>query len=90
MVELKLYVSEVDFEAAIQLFAGSGMAGSAAAAAASILPDSAKEELAVKYLNANAEKLESMLEAAALRKGVHVNISDASARVVTAEEKNSQ
>lgn len=82
MVELKLYVSDVDFDAAIKLFAGTGVAGSAAVAAAGLLPDSAKEELAVKYLNASAEKLESMLETAAERKGVKVKITGAQAKVV--------
>ncbi len=84
MVELKLYVSDVDFESVIRLFAGTGMAGSAAVMAASVLPDSAKEELAVKYLNASAEKLEAMLETAAERKGVRVKISGARATVVEA------
>ena len=82
MVELKLYVNEVDYEAAIQAFAGTGFAGSAAALAARALPDSAKEELAVKYLNSNAGKLESMLETAAARKGIHVRISGAQASIV--------
>lgn len=82
MVELKLNVSEVDFEAAIQLFAGSGMAGGAASMAARLLSDDAKEELAVKYLNANADKLAQMLETAAARKGVHIRVSDAQANIV--------
>ena len=81
MIELKLHVSEVDFEAAIQMFAGNGLSG-VAALAARALPDSAKEELAVKYLNASAEKLESMLETAAERKGVRVKITGAQAAVV--------
>lgn len=85
MIELKMQVSEVDFDAAIRLFAGTGVAGSAAAMAAGLLSDSAKEELAVKYLNANAEKLESMLEAAAERKGVHVKIRGAQAAAVAEE-----
>ena len=82
MIELKLYVSDVDYEAAIQAFAGTGLAGSAAALAARALPDSAKEELAVKYANASAEKLEGMLEAAAERKGIRVKISGAQATVI--------
>ena len=81
MIELKLYVSEVDFEAAIQLFAGSGAIGGAAALAARALPAGAKEELAVRYLNASAEKLESMLESAAEKKGVRLKISGAQATV---------
>ena len=82
MVELKMQVSEVDFEAAIQLFAGTGVAGSAAVLAARVLPDSAKEELVVRYLNSNAVQLQSMLEAAAAKKGVHVKISGAVASIV--------
>ena len=82
MIELKLYVSEMDYEAAIQAFAGTGVVGSAAALAARALPDSAKEELAVKYVNSNAEKLEGMLEAAAERKGIRVKVSGAQAAVV--------
>ena len=85
MVELKMYVSEVDFDAAIRMFAGTGMAGNAAAAAAGLLSDSAKEELAVKYLNANSEKLEAMMEAAAERKGVRVKFTGACASLVKEE-----
>ena len=82
MIELKLYVSEVDYESAIQAFAGTGLAGSAAVLAAKALPDSAKEELAVKYMNANAEKLEGMMEAAAERKGFRMKLSGAQATVI--------
>lgn len=82
MVELKLYVSEVDFESAIQAFAGTGFAGNAAVLAAKALPDSAKEELAVKYVNSNAEKLEEMLASAAARKGIRVKFSGAQATVI--------
>lgn len=82
MIELKLYVNEVDYESLIEAFAGTGFAGSAAVMAARALPDSAKEELAVKYLNMNAEKLENMLESAAERKGVRVRISGAQANVI--------
>ncbi len=81
MIELKLRVSEVDFEAAIRLFAGNGISG-VAAMAARALPDSAKEELAVKYLNGSAEKLSSMLETAAKNQGVHLRVTDARAVVV--------
>ena len=82
MIELKLYVSDVDYEATIQALAGTGFAGSAAVLAARALPDSAKEELAVKYMNANAEKLESMMEAAAERKGFRMKFSGAQATVI--------
>ena len=82
MFELKMYVSEVDYEAAIQALAGTGFAGTAAAMAARALPDTAKEELAVKYMNANAGKIESMLETAAAKKGVHVRLTGAQACIV--------
>ena len=82
MIELKLYVSEVDFDSVIQRFAGSGSMGSMAAMAAGLLSDSAKEELAAKYLNASSDKLEAMLQDAAERQGLHMRLSGAQARVV--------
>lgn len=82
MIELKLYVSEMDYEAAVQLLTGGGVAGSAAAMAARVLPDGAKEELAAKYINASAAKLQTMLEQAAASKGVHVKLTGAQAAVV--------
>ena len=84
MIELKLYVSEVDFEATIQALAWTGFARSAAVLAARALPDSAKEELAVKYMNANAEKLQDMMQSAAERKGIRMKISGAQASIVDA------
>ena len=86
MIELKLYVSEVDYTSVIEAFAGTGFAGSAAVLAAKALPDAAKEELAVKYMNANAGKLEAMLENAALRKNVRVKVTGAQAAVVEPAE----
>lgn len=82
MVELKLNVSEVDYDAVINLLSGGGMAGAAVAMAARVLPDSAKEEYAVKYINSNARKLESMLETAAAKQGVHLRITEARAAIV--------
>ena len=82
MIELKLVVSEVDYESIIGAFAGTGFAGSAALLAARALSDSAKEELAVKYMNANADKLEDMLESAALRKNIRLKVTGAQASVV--------
>mgnify|MGYP007102050031 CR=1 FL=1 len=79
MVELKLCVSDVDYDAAIRALSGGGVAGAAAAMAARALSDSAKEEFAVKYINSNARKLESMLETAASKQGIHLRISDAQA-----------
>ena len=82
MIELKLNVSEIDFEAAIRLLAGSGMAGNAAVIAAGALSDSAKEELAVMFLNNSAEKLQSAMESFAEKQGVHVKVSGAQATVI--------
>ncbi|MGM9614244.1 MAG: hypothetical protein ACI3W7_01775 [Oscillospiraceae bacterium] len=82
MIELKMYVSEVDFDAVIRQLAGTGMAGSAAVMAAGMLSDHAKEELAVKYINGNSGRIESMMEEAASRKGMHIKITGAHAEVV--------
>ncbi len=82
MIELKLYVSEVDYASAIQAFAGTGLAGSTAVMAMKALPNSAKEELVVKYLNSNAEKLQGMLADAASRQGIRLTVSGAQATVV--------
>ena len=80
MVELKFNVSDVDFDSVIQALAG-GLAGPAALAARA-LPDSAKEELAAKYINANAAKLEDWIESALASKGVKMKISGAQATVL--------
>lgn len=83
MVELKLYVSEIDFEALLKLMAnGNAMGMAAAAMAARALPDSAKEEMAVKYINASSGKIEQMFENAAASKGVRMKITGAQASVV--------
>ncbi len=82
MIELKMYVSEIDFDAVIRLLAGSGLAGNAAVLAAGMLSDSAKEELAVKYINGNTGRIESALENAASKKGLRVKITGTHAGVV--------
>lgn len=81
MVELKLYVSDVDYDAAIKALSGGGVAGAAVAIAAMALSDEAKEDYAVKYINANSRKLESMLETAAAKQGIHLRISGAQATI---------
>lgn len=86
MVELKLYVSDVDYDAAVKALSGGGMAGAAIAMAAKAMADSAKEEFAVKYINNNSRKLESMLETAAAKQGIHLRISGAQA-TITEENK---
>lgn len=84
MVELKLYVSDVDFEALLKMMAGSGnaMGMNAIAMAARALPDSAKEEMAVKYINGSAGKIGQLFENAAAAKGVRMKITGAQASVV--------
>ena len=80
MVELKLNVSDVDFDSVIQALAGH-LAGPAAMAAR-LVPDSAKEDMVVQYINANSEKLEQMFENALASKGVKLKISGAQATKV--------
>lgn len=82
MIELKLYVSDVDYEAVIKALSGSGIPAGAAAMAVRAMPERAKEELAVKYLNGSARKLETMLENGAAQKGVRLKISGSQATVV--------
>ena len=84
MVELKLYVSEVDYEALIKLVTGAsaGTGAAAIAMAARALPDRAKEEMAVKYINASSGKIEHMFENAAAARGVRMKITGAKASVV--------
>ncbi len=79
MVELKLYVSDVDYGSVIQALAGR-LPGPAAMALRA-LPDSAREELAVKYINGNASKIEDWVESALAAKGVRVKITGAHASV---------
>ena len=80
MVELKLYVSDVDYESLIQALAG--RVPGPAVMAARVLPDGAKEELVVKYINSNSSKLEGWMASALASKGVHLKISGAQATVV--------
>ena len=85
MVELKLNVSDVDYDAVVKLLSGGGLAGAAIAMAASALSDDAKEEFAAKYINNNAHKLESMLETAAAKQKIHLRISGAQAAVINTD-----
>lgn len=80
MIELTLTVRDVDYDALIARFGGS--LGGVAAMAAKALPQSAKEELAVKYLNSNAGKLSQKLEDMARQNGVGVTVETAKAKVV--------
>ena len=81
MIELRFTVSDVDYEAMIQAMTGgrpNPMASMALMAARS-MTEAAKEEMLVKYLNANAEFLSRQLENAARSKGVRVKVSGAQA-----------
>ncbi len=80
MIELTLTVRDVDYDALIARFGGS--LGGVAAMAAKALPQSAKEEMAVKYLNSNAGKLSQKLEGMARQNGVGVTVASARAKVV--------
>lgn len=78
MIELKLNISEVDYESLIKAFAGA--LSTPAILAAKALPDSAKEDLAVKYLNSNAPKLCAALENVAAKKGIRLTATSAEAK----------
>lgn len=84
MVELKLYVSDVDYEALLKRMSGSGsaMGMNAIAMAARALPDGAKEEMAVKYINGSADKISRLFENVAAGQGVRLKITGAQASVV--------
>ena len=77
MVELKFNVSDVDFESVIGALGGGIPAPMVMAAR--MMPDSAKEELVVKYINSNAGRLEGWLENALASKGVRMKITGAQA-----------
>ena len=80
MVELKLNVSDVDYDSLLQALAG-GVPG-AVMMAARAMPDGAKEEMAVRYINANASLLESRFQQALAARGIRATISGAKATVV--------
>lgn len=80
MIELKLYVSDVDYESVVQALSGK-LAGPAVLAAKA-LPDGAKEEMAVRYINGSASKLEEMMENALASKGVKLKITGAQASII--------
>ena len=81
MVELKFTVSDVDFDTVIQALAG--QLAPPVVLAARAMPDEAKEELVVRYINANAGQMERQFEAALAAKGVRLKISGAKATLVT-------
>ena len=77
MIELKFCVSDVDYDSVIQALAGF-LAGPALMAARA-MPDSAKEDMVVRYINANSAYLAGWMENALASKGVRMKISEASA-----------
>ena len=82
MLELKINVSDVDYDAVIRILGGSEKVGSAFSLLTGMLPDSMKEEFAAGLINSNTEMIESLLEEAALEKGVRLNLSGVKAAVV--------
>ncbi len=80
MIELKLSVSEVDYDALLSRFGGS--IGGVAAMAARALPTGAKEDMAVKYLNNHADRLSQSLETLAANNGIRVKIASAEAKTI--------
>lgn len=85
MIELKLNVSDVDYDAVIRKLGGSEMTGNTFSMLTMLLSDSAKEEFAVSYINSNAKNLEAMLEEAAAQQGIRLQISGAQATIVDQE-----
>ena len=82
MIELKLCVSDIDFASVINAFAGDKLPAGLTGAAVKLMPQSTKEELACKYINANADKLQTMFTEAAERKGIHLTLSGAQANII--------
>ncbi len=80
MIELKLSVSEIDYDALLSRFGGS--IGGVAAMAARALPTGAKEDMAVKYLNNHADRLSQSLETLAANNGIRVKIASAEAKTI--------
>ena len=80
MIELKLSVSEVDYDALLSRFGGA--VGGVAAMAARALPTGAKEDMAVKYLNNHADRLSQSLETLAANNGIRVKIASAEAKTI--------
>ena len=81
MIELKINVDDVDYDAVIRLLGSGGMTGNAFSLLAGILPDNAKEEFAADLINSNAGELESMLESAAAERGIRLSLSGAKASI---------
>ena len=77
MVELKLSVSDVDYESVLQALTGF-LAGPAVMALRA-MPDGAKEDMVVRYINANTAQMERWLENALTSKGVRMKISNVQA-----------
>ncbi len=80
MVELKLHVSDVDYESVLQAL--SGHFPKELISMARAVPDHAKEHLIVDFLNRNANKLEQWMEDTLTAQGIHAHISGASATLL--------
>lgn len=77
MVELRFTVSEVDYESIIQALAGH--LAPPVVMAARAMPDSAKEDMVVNYINANSGQIERWLENTLAANGVRMKITKAGA-----------
>ena len=82
MIQLKLNVSDVDYDAVIRALGGKGKAGEAFSMLTGMLPDDAKEEFAVDMINSNARELETALEASAAKQGIRLRLSGAQASIL--------
>ena len=78
MVELRFNVSEVDYDSILQALAGRLPPPMVMAARA--MPDSAKEDMVVKFINANGGQIERWLENTLAANGVRMKISGAQAK----------
>ena len=77
MVELRLNVSEVDYASLLQAMAGH--LPPMMVMAVRSMPDSAKEDMAVNYVNSNGDQIARWLENALAANGVRMKISGARA-----------
>ena len=77
MVELRFNVSEVDYDSILQALAGRLPPPMVMAARA--MPDSAKEDMVVKFINSNGGQIDRWLENTLAANGVRMKISGACA-----------
>ncbi len=77
MVELRLQVREVDYASVLEAMAGHLPPTMVMAVRA--MPDSAKEDMAVNYVNSHSDQIGRWLESALAANGVRMKISGARA-----------